>query len=277
MLGDPVIGGIEPLGHDHPSDQGAVGAPQPAIADEMRDELMACCDPQNFVFHRTGIAINIDFRHSCFLSIFVLGQFSSRVPPTSPDLVYPLRACQHRGNGKFRESSMSSVTTFPANKAPDSTERSLRVDLAAAFRLAVEFNWHESVGNHFSAAVSADGHQFLMNRKWMHFSQVTASNLLLLDVDDPDVMNRADAPDPSAWCIHGRLHALAPQARCILHLHPPYATALATLADPELKPIDQNTARFYGRIAIDRQFSGIADQRQEGERLAQLLGKPSVS
>ncbi|HEX9449309.1 MAG TPA: class II aldolase/adducin family protein [Dongiaceae bacterium] len=171
---------------------------------------------------------------------------------------------------------MSSVTTFPANKAPDSTERSLRVDLAAAFRLAVEFNWHESVGNHFSAAVSADGHQFLMNRKWMHFSQVTASNLLLLDVDDPDVMNRADAPDPSAWCIHGRLHALAPQARCILHLHPPYATALATLADPELKPIDQNTARFYGRIAIDRQFSGIADQRQEGERLAQLLGNRSV-
>ena len=74
-------------------------------------------------------------------------------------------------------------------------ENQLRVDLAAAFRLAVEFDWHESVGNHFSAAVSADGKRFLMNPRWRHFSQIRASDLLLLDADDPDVMNGANAPD----------------------------------------------------------------------------------
>ena len=67
-----------------------------------------------------------------------------------------------------------------------------------------------------------------------------------------------------------------PHARCILHVHPPYATALASLADPELKPIDQNTARFYNRVHIDLGFGGIADDKAEGERLARALGNKSV-
>jgi ribulose-5-phosphate 4-epimerase/fuculose-1-phosphate aldolase len=61
-------------------------------------------------------------------------------------------------------------------------------------------------------------------------------------------------------------------ARCVLHLHPPYATAIATLADPEIKPIDQNTARYYNRVDVDLNFGGIADNDAEGERLAQALG-----
>jgi ribulose-5-phosphate 4-epimerase/fuculose-1-phosphate aldolase len=149
----------------------------------------------------------------------------------------------------------------------------LRVDLAAAFRMAVDLGWHESVANHFSLAVSADGKRFLMNPKWRHFARIRASELLLLDADDPATMRRPDAPDPSAWCIHGRIHALVPQARCILHVHPPYATAVASLADPEIKPIDQNTARYYNRVAIDLGFSGVADDMAEGERLATELGR----
>jgi ribulose-5-phosphate 4-epimerase/fuculose-1-phosphate aldolase len=149
----------------------------------------------------------------------------------------------------------------------------LRVDLAAAFRLAVEYGWHEGIANHFSLAASADGRRFLMNPRWRHFSRIRASDLLLLDADDPQTMQRPDAPDPSAWCIHGRLHALVPHARCVLHVHPPYATAIASLADPTIKPIDQNTARYYQRVAIDLGFSGIADHLEEGERLAAQLGR----
>ena len=63
-------------------------------------------------------------------------------------------------------------------------ERQLRIDLAAAFRLAAGFNWHESVGNHFSVAVSADGKRFLMNPRWRHFSLMKASESRLLDSDD---------------------------------------------------------------------------------------------
>jgi ribulose-5-phosphate 4-epimerase/fuculose-1-phosphate aldolase len=164
---------------------------------------------------------------------------------------------------------MTSVTKL---KTKTSEEWQLRVDLAAAFRLAEHFNWHEAVANHFSLAVSPNGKQFLMNPKWKHFSAIKASDLLLLDADDKEAMKRPDAPDETAWCIHGRMHALVPSARCVLHVHPPYATALATLADPEIKTIEQNTARFYKRVAYDLGYEGMANSDAEGNRLAALLG-----
>jgi ribulose-5-phosphate 4-epimerase/fuculose-1-phosphate aldolase len=167
---------------------------------------------------------------------------------------------------------MSNVTNIRANRRDDSMERQLRVDLAAAFRLAAELNWHEAVANHFSLAVPADGKRFLMNPKWRHFARVKASELLLLDAEDKETMSRPDAPDASAWCIHGHLHGTLPQARCILHCHPPYATAIASLTDPDLPPIEQNTARYYRRLAIDREFGGIADNEEEGRRLARVIG-----
>ena len=159
---------------------------------------------------------------------------------------------------------------------PATEEKQLRVDLAAAFRLAAQFDWHESVANHFSAAVTDNGKRFLMNPRWRHFSQIRASDLLLLDADDPDVMNGPDAPDASAWTIHGSIHRARPQARVLLHCHPPYATALACLKDPTLKPIDQNTARFFGRMGVDLGFGGIADEADEGARLAGAFGNHPI-
>ena len=167
---------------------------------------------------------------------------------------------------------MSQISELKTHRPAETELQSLRIDLAAALRLAVLMDWHEAVGNHFSLAVSADGKQFLMNPRWKHFSLVRASDLLLLDSGDMQTMSRPDAPDASAWCIHGRIHARVPRARCVLHVHPPYATVLATLADPRIRPIDQNTALFFNRIAIDQGYNGIADQLEEGERLARVLG-----
>ena len=150
-------------------------------------------------------------------------------------------------------------------------EQRLRIDLAAAFRLVHHFNMHESVANHLSAAVSADGKMFLMNRKWMHFSQVTASNLQLLDSEDSSIMQTEEAPDPSAWAIHGMVHRQNPNAKVILHVHSSYATALATLKDPTILPLDNNTARFYKRTAYDLNFGGIATSEEEGQRIAAAL------
>ena len=161
-------------------------------------------------------------------------------------------------------------------EAGDADLAALRVDLAAAFRLAVEFDWHESVGNHFSAAVSADGRRFLMNPRWKHFSAIRASDLLLLDADDPDTMCRVDAPDPSAWCIHGAVHRRNPAARVLLHCHPPHATALACLKDPALKAVDQNTAHFFGEVGVDLGYSGLADDAAEGDRIAAALGNRPI-
>lgn len=167
---------------------------------------------------------------------------------------------------------MSNVSTLKTRASLDADEWQLRVDLAAAFRLAARYDWHEGVANHFSVAVSADGKKFLMNPRWKHFSRIKASDLLLLDADDASTMNQPDAPDLTAWCLHGRLHAALPQARCILHLHPTYATAIASLAHAEIPPIDQNTSRFYNRMAIDTGFGGMANTSEEGDRLAALMG-----
>jgi ribulose-5-phosphate 4-epimerase/fuculose-1-phosphate aldolase len=155
-------------------------------------------------------------------------------------------------------------------------EQHLRVDLAAAFRLTARADWHEGVANHFSAAVSPDGSKFLVNPRWRHFSRVKASELLLVDANDPATMDLPNAPDPSAWAIHSAIHRLVPNARVILHLHPPYATTLATLKDPTIKPIDQVTARFFNRIATDNSFGGIASDVAEGERIASTIGNHSI-
>ncbi|WP_299822718.1 class II aldolase/adducin family protein [uncultured Jannaschia sp.] len=159
---------------------------------------------------------------------------------------------------------------------PSDTEVRLRRDLADAFRICHALGWSESVGNHFSAAVSADGQDFLLNAKWQHFATIAPGDLLRLDSRSEAVPDGPDAPDASAWCVHGTLHRRLPDARVVLHAHSPYATALACLANPKLVPIDNNTARFYGRTAYDLSFGGIADATEEGERLADALGDKSV-
>lgn len=150
-----------------------------------------------------------------------------------------------------------------------------RVDLAAAFRWTARLNMHEGVANHFSLAVNDDGTQFLMNPNQAHFSRLKASNLLLLDANDPATMDRPDAPDPTAWGLHGSIHRLAPHARCVMHVHSIHATVLACLADSSLPPIDQNTATFYGRYVVDEHFGGLAFEN-EGLRCAGMLGDPKI-
>jgi ribulose-5-phosphate 4-epimerase/fuculose-1-phosphate aldolase len=156
------------------------------------------------------------------------------------------------------------------------SEEELRVDLAAVFRLIHELDMHESVANHLSAKVSNDGKQFLMNRRWMHFSNVTASNLQLLDSENTSVMDGDQAPDLSAWSIHGNVHRALPEAKVILHLHSTYATVLSTLKDPRILPIDNNTARFYERIAYDTNFGGIATSEEEGQRIVETFAGKKV-
>ena len=151
--------------------------------------------------------------------------------------------------------------------------RTARIDLAAAFRWFARLNMHESVANHLSVAVSPDGSKFLINPRGRHFSRMSAADLLLLDANDPTTLERADAPDPTAWYLHARLHARLPQARCVMHLHPKYATALACLDDPTMYPIDMNTMRFFGRVALDSQFSGMALSDGEGDRTADLMSE----
>ncbi len=148
-----------------------------------------------------------------------------------------------------------------------------RVDLAAAFRWTERLNMHEAVANHFSLSVNEDGTQFLMNPNQMHFARVKASDLLLIDANNSDTLTGPDAPDPTAWGLHGSIHRHCPHARCAMHVHSIHATVLASLADSRLPPIDQNCATFFNRIVIDEGYGGLAFE-EEGERCAALLSDP---
>ncbi len=150
-----------------------------------------------------------------------------------------------------------------------------RIDLAASFRWSARLNMHEAVANHFSLAVGQDSSQFLINPNQRHFSLIKASDLLLLDANDPATVERPGAPDATAWGLHGSIHRNCPHARCLMHTHAIYSTVLACLADSRLPPIDQNTATFFQRYVIDDGFSGLAFE-SEGERCSRLLKDPSI-
>lgn len=152
--------------------------------------------------------------------------------------------------------------------------RQARIDLACAFRWTARLGMHEAIANHFSLAVSPDGSRFLINPNGRHFSRVRASELLLLDANDPSTLERPDAPDITAWALHAAIHRRYPDARCVLHVHSKYATALACLQDSTLPPLDQNAMRFFERVAVDTGFDGMGLE-EEAERVSRCFdGKP---
>lgn len=156
------------------------------------------------------------------------------------------------------------------------TQRAERIDMAAAFRWTARLNMHESVANHFSLAVSDCGTRFLINPNGRHFARIRASDLIEIDANDPATMDRPDAPDPTAWGLHGSIHRALPHARCVMHVHSIHATVLASLADSRLPAIDQNSAMFFGRHVVDDHYGGMAFA-EEGARCAALLADPRIT
>jgi ribulose-5-phosphate 4-epimerase/fuculose-1-phosphate aldolase len=176
------------------------------------------------------------------------------------------------------EQTTMSITQFAGTSPAGRTNLPFyqeRVDLAAAFRWTARLGMHEAVANHFSLAVDDAGTRLLINPNQMHFSRIKASDLLLIDTDDPETMNRPDAPDPTAWGLHGAIHRNCRHARCVMHVHSVHATVLASLADSRLPPIDQNSAMFFNRVVVDEHYGGLAFE-EEGERCSRLFADPKA-
>jgi ribulose-5-phosphate 4-epimerase/fuculose-1-phosphate aldolase len=163
-------------------------------------------------------------------------------------------------------------------------ERAARIDLAAAFRLAVRLDLHEGVCNHFSFMLEEDGvrsggsprtSRFLLNRYGLHWSEVSASNLLALDAQG-NVLEGEGEFEKTAFYIHSRIHLAHPRAACVLHTHMPYATALTLLEGGRLEMAEQNALRFHEDIAYDDIYNGLVVDEAEGDRLARALGTKRV-
>lgn len=153
--------------------------------------------------------------------------------------------------------------------------RQARIDLAAALRWGDRHGFGEGIGNHFSFMVPGTSDRFLINPQKRHWRELTASKLLLVGADG-QLIEGDGPPERTAYVIHWRVHRAVPQARCILHCHAPYATALTMLEKPLLLPASQNAIMFHDQIAVDPDYEGLAFDEAEGDRIARLIGNRSI-
>ena len=144
-----------------------------------------------------------------------------------------------------------------------------REDLTAALRWAAHLGLNEGVCNHFSIEVGPD--RYLINPQGLHWSEVNTADMLLIN-GQGEVLEGRHPLEPSAFFIHSWIHRLNPHAKVILHTHMPYATALTLVEGGRLHWCHQNALRFWGRVAYDDTYAGVALDAAEGERIARSVG-----
>jgi ribulose-5-phosphate 4-epimerase/fuculose-1-phosphate aldolase len=162
----------------------------------------------------------------------------------------------------------------PLSKQSDA-ERQARIDLAACYRLAAHFGLNEGIDNHLTVLVPGHADRFLLAPFGLHWSEVRASDFMVIDFNGRMLSGHGPIEDTALY-IHLPVHRLAPQARCALHTHMPYATAMGMLENPRLEMAGQNALSFYDDIAYEAEYNGLAFDHTEGERLARALGTKSV-
>jgi len=150
-----------------------------------------------------------------------------------------------------------------------------RIDLAASLRMAARLGLSEGICNHFSALVPGYPQLFLVNPYGLSFEEITASSLLICDFEGNVVMGQGK-PEATAFYIHARLHLHKPGAAAAFHTHMPNATALAMLEGEPLAWAGQTALKFYGRVAVDECYNGLALNNQEGDRIAASMGQADI-
>ena len=150
-----------------------------------------------------------------------------------------------------------------------------RIDLTAALRWAMRLGLAEGVCNHFSLAAPGLEDRFLINPQGLYWSEITPADLVLVD-GKGEVVEGRHAVEPTAFHIHARVHKSKRAPACVLHAHMPFATSLTLLEGGRLEPASQNALRFYGRVAYEEEYNGLALDQAEGERIAAKLNGVDV-
>jgi ribulose-5-phosphate 4-epimerase/fuculose-1-phosphate aldolase len=167
------------------------------------------------------------------------------------------------------------IVTEGLTDSLDAERQCARIDIAAAHHIAVMHDFHEGIDNHFTLNVPGRPGHFYLNAFGLHWTEVTASNLLEVSFSGQVVAGRG-VPDRSAVCIHAPIHRLVAGAECVLHTHMPYCTALTQLEEMSLEMTGQSALFFLDKIAYDYEYSGFADDQTEGERMAALMGDKPI-
>ncbi|MDE2417973.1 MAG: class II aldolase/adducin family protein [Burkholderiales bacterium] len=148
-----------------------------------------------------------------------------------------------------------------------------RVQLAACYRVFAHLGWEELIYNHISVRVPGEANHFLINPFGLHYSEVTASNLVKVDISG-NLIGHSDWPiNPAGFTFHSAIHATLPDAHCVMHLHTTPTMAVCCLQEG-LSYTNFYAAQLYGQVAYHA-FEGITVRLDEGQRiLASSGGKP---
>ncbi len=145
-------------------------------------------------------------------------------------------------------------------------EWDMRVQLAAAYRLADMHNWTTSlIFNHISARIPGDDRHFLLNPFGLRYDEVTASNLVKIDIDGNILDDTPYGINHAGYIIHGAIHGAREDVVCAVHTHTEAGMAISSLEDG-LMFTNQEALRFYGHTAY-HEFEGIAADTDECARL----------
>jgi ribulose-5-phosphate 4-epimerase/fuculose-1-phosphate aldolase len=160
------------------------------------------------------------------------------------------------------------VKKAPKAKGMTDAEWQARVDLAAVYRLVAQHGWDDVIYNHCSMRVPGEDSKFLMKRHELLWTEVTASNLVKVDMHD-DLDESAGVNRPG-FTLHGGVLRGRPDVNCAVHVHTPIGMAIAGLKGG-LRMISQEAVRFYGGIGY-HPYEGITEDFGERERLIKNLG-----
>jgi len=152
------------------------------------------------------------------------------------------------------------------------TEKELREELAAAYRLYAHFGLTDMVYTHLSVRLPGEGHRFLVNPYGLLFEEITASSLVVVDSEGHPQQETSWPVNPAGFVIHSAVHRAHPEADCVMHSHTLAGMAIAAQKEGIL-PLNQINMEFYGRIGF-HPYEGIAadDNLSERERLVRDLG-----
>ena len=168
------------------------------------------------------------------------------------------------------------TATRPTKEAPPTeAERKARVELAAAYRIFAMLGWTEMIFNHITVRVPGPEVRFLINPFGLHYSEIKASNLVLIDVDGNPVRETGWPVNRAGFVIHSAIHGSIAQAHCVMHTHTTTGIAVACLEEG-LSPHNFYGAMLVGKLAY-HEFEGVTVEPGEKERLVRDIGdKPAV-
>jgi ribulose-5-phosphate 4-epimerase/fuculose-1-phosphate aldolase len=154
------------------------------------------------------------------------------------------------------------------------SERELRVELAAAYRIFDYLGWTSQIYGHITMRVPGPERHFLINPFGLRYDEVTASNLVKIDLDGNIVEPSEHPVNFAGFIIHGAIHATREDAHCIMHTHTQAGMVMAALRDP-IRPLDFSGASLHNRVAY-HDFQGVHADYSDREALVEDLGDKNM-